>query len=167
MGTSTAKTAGGEQTGGEVETIDLNDPHHMDKAFDIYAHFRERGPVSKVMFTAGVNTERGGAFDFLGKESHFVTHYDEVVSALMDGRLGTDPKRALTEEQLKKIPPVPEETARVARAAFPKGTALLRIRDELGVIYRDDMFASLFPKRGQPATAPRLGLRFPVCRRLV
>ena len=58
-----------------------------------------------------------------------------------------------------EIPPVPEETARVARAAFPKGTPFLRFRDELGVIYRDEMFASLFPKRGQPATAPwRLAL---------
>ena len=34
-----------------------------------------------------------------------------------------------------EIPPVPEETARVARAAFPKGTPFLRLRDELGVIY--------------------------------
>ena len=57
------------------------------------------------------------------------------------------------------IPPVPEETTCVARAAFPKGTPFLRFRDELGVIYRDEMFASLFPKRGQPATAPwRLAL---------
>ena len=58
-----------------------------------------------------------------------------------------------------EIPPVPEETARVARAAFPKGTPFLRLRDELGVIYRDEMFADLFPTRGQPATAPwRLAL---------
>src|SRR3954453_23822483 len=58
-----------------------------------------------------------------------------------------------------EIPPVPEETVRVARAAFPKGAPFLRLRDELGVIYRDEMFASLFPKRGQPATVPwRLAL---------
>jgi hypothetical protein len=30
------------------------------------------------------------------------------------------------------IQPVPEETARVARAAFRKGNPLLRLRDELG-----------------------------------
>src|SRR3954471_973147 len=53
----------------------------------------------------------------------------------------------------RETPPVPEETARVARAAFPKGTPFLRFRDELGVIYRDEMFADLFPTRGQPATA--------------
>lgn len=28
---------------------------------------------------------------------------------------------------------IPEETARVARAAFPKGNLLIRMRDELGV----------------------------------
>jgi transposase len=49
---------------------------------------------------------------------------------------------------------VPEETARVARAAFPKGTLYLQIRDELGTIYEDSHFADLFPKVGQPAEAP-------------
>ena len=33
------------------------------------------------------------------------------------------------------IEPVPEDTARVARAAFRKGTLLMRIRDEIGVMY--------------------------------
>ena len=49
---------------------------------------------------------------------------------------------------------IPEETRRVAHAAFPKGTLGLRIADELGSIYDDDQFASLFPTRGQPATSP-------------
>ena len=31
----------------------------------------------------------------------------------------------------KSIASVPKETARVARAAFPKGNAVLRLRDEL------------------------------------
>ena len=31
------------------------------------------------------------------------------------------------------IGPIPEETDRVARAAFPRGTGYLRLRDELGV----------------------------------
>lgn len=57
------------------------------------------------------------------------------------------------------IPPVPETTATVARAAFPKGTAVLRLRDELGTIYQDELFATLYPERGQPAAAPwRLAL---------
>lgn len=54
---------------------------------------------------------------------------------------------------------IPEETRRVARAAFPKGTLCLRIADELGDLYRDDQFAELFPTRGQPAASPaRLAL---------
>src|SRR5215204_4798272 len=57
------------------------------------------------------------------------------------------------------IQPVPEETARVARAAFRKGNPLLKLRDELGAIFADEDFADLFPKRGQPGLAPwRLAL---------
>jgi hypothetical protein len=35
------------------------------------------------------------------------------------------------------IDPIPDETARVARAAFPKGNPSMRMRDELGVFYQD------------------------------
>src|SRR3712207_797331 len=57
------------------------------------------------------------------------------------------------------IEPVPEETVRIARAAFRKGNALLKLRDELGTIFADADFADLFPKRGQPGLAPwRLAL---------
>jgi transposase len=57
------------------------------------------------------------------------------------------------------LPSVPEETARVTRAAFPHGTAFMQMRDALGSIYRDEQFADLFPSRGQPAEAPwRLAL---------
>jgi transposase len=59
----------------------------------------------------------------------------------------------------KEIPPVPEETRRVARAAFPRGNVYMHIRDELGSIYDDQLFACLFPTRGQPAASPwRLAL---------
>lgn len=55
--------------------------------------------------------------------------------------------------------PIPQETARVARAAYPKGTLCMRMRDVLGRIYTDEQFAALFPKEGQPAEAPwRLAL---------
>jgi transposase len=49
---------------------------------------------------------------------------------------------------------VPEDTARVARAAFPKGNPYLRMHDELGRLYADQDFATLFPVLGQPALAP-------------
>jgi transposase len=58
-----------------------------------------------------------------------------------------------------EIAPVPARTAQVAVAAFPRGCAAMRMRDELGAIYDDQMFASLFPARGQPAYSPwRLAL---------
>lgn len=54
---------------------------------------------------------------------------------------------------------IPEETIRVVRAACPKGTLAIRLRDELGGIYRDEAFAHLFSSRGQPAETPwRLAL---------
>ena len=49
---------------------------------------------------------------------------------------------------------LPEDTARVARAAFPKGNAYLRVHDALGPLYTNPQFAELFPKEGQPAIAP-------------
>jgi transposase len=55
--------------------------------------------------------------------------------------------------------PVPEETARVAHAAFPRGNAWIALRDALGPIYDDASFAPLFARRGRPAEAPwRLAL---------
>src|SRR5437588_13114245 len=57
------------------------------------------------------------------------------------------------------IEPVPEETARVARAAFPKGHPYLTCRDALGTILQDEDFAALFPAWGQPGLPPwRLAL---------
>ncbi len=57
------------------------------------------------------------------------------------------------------IPEVPEETARIARAAFPKGNVYLKMRDELGTFYDDEDFKDLFSTRGQPAFSPwRLAL---------
>jgi transposase len=52
------------------------------------------------------------------------------------------------------IGPVPDATARVARAAFPKGHPYLTLADELGTLFSDDQFATLFASRGQPALAP-------------
>lgn len=57
------------------------------------------------------------------------------------------------------IGPVPEETARLAKAVFPEGSTFIKMRDELGTLYQDEQFAALFPKDGQPALAPwRLAL---------
>ena len=57
------------------------------------------------------------------------------------------------------IPDVPAETVRVVRAVFPKGNLYIWLRDTLGTIYQDELFADLYPERGQPAYTPwRLAL---------
>ena len=57
------------------------------------------------------------------------------------------------------ITPVPTETARVARAAFPKGQPYLTFRDTLGTIFQDEDFTALFPAWGPPGLPPwRLAL---------
>ncbi|MFJ9871348.1 IS1182 family transposase [Streptomyces sp. NPDC101165] len=54
---------------------------------------------------------------------------------------------------------IPEETARVTRAVFPKGCLAMRMRDTLGPVFADAQFEGLFPVRGRPAVSPaRLAL---------
>jgi transposase len=54
---------------------------------------------------------------------------------------------------------VPERTADIARAAFPKGNRYMQMRDTLGTVYTHTAFADLYPALGQPAEAPwRLAL---------
>ena len=49
--------------------------------------------------------------------------------------------------------PVPEETARLAHMVCRPDTLCLLMRDELGEVFQDELFTSLFPRRGQPAEA--------------
>jgi transposase len=54
---------------------------------------------------------------------------------------------------------IPEDTQRIARAAFPHGNVYMEVADHLGTLYQDAQFIPLFPTRGQPAEAPtRLAL---------
>jgi transposase len=54
---------------------------------------------------------------------------------------------------------IPEETVRIARAACPKGTLAMLLRDTLGEVYQDEQFVDLYPAEGQPAYTPwRLAL---------
>jgi hypothetical protein len=46
------------------------------------------------------------------------------------------------------IPEIPAETVRVVRAAFPNGNLYIHLRDTLGTIYQDELFADLYPGRG-------------------
>jgi transposase len=57
------------------------------------------------------------------------------------------------------LAPIPEETVRIARAAFPKGNPYLTLRDHVGLIFHDHDFADLYAHDGQPGLAPwRLAL---------
>src|SRR6516164_898355 len=68
-------------------------------------------------------------------------------------------RRCAMSLRMSPLAPIPVDTARVAHAAFPKGTLCLQIRDTLGPLYEDTQFAALFSPTGQPAAAPaRLAL---------
>jgi len=51
------------------------------------------------------------------------------------------------------LPPVPDDTVRIARAAFRRGNPYVLLRDKLGALFTDADFADLYPKLGQPAYA--------------
>ena len=54
---------------------------------------------------------------------------------------------------------IPEQTVRIAHAAFPKGHPYLTLRDHLGTIFQGEDFATLFPAWGYPGLPPwRLAL---------
>jgi transposase len=54
----------------------------------------------------------------------------------------------------KGLPEVPERTVMVARAAFPKGSLAMRVRDRLAEVFADEPFASAFGVRGAPGLSP-------------
>src|SRR5690349_16547636 len=95
-----------------------------------------------------------------GVDGKRVDTVGEVGWAAAEGYAAAGPPRRRS-AVLKPSPigPVPEGTARVARAAFRKGNPLLKLRDELGGIFADADFADLFPRLGQPGLPPwRLAL---------
>jgi hypothetical protein len=57
--------------------------------------------------------------------------------------------------QLLTVAPVPADTIRVAKDAIPEGNTCMALRDRLGAIFDDALFAPLFPTRGQPADTNR------------
>lgn len=57
------------------------------------------------------------------------------------------------------IESIPNETVRVAQAAFPNGHRYLKLADEIGALFNDASSAGLYSERGQPALPPwRLAL---------
>ena len=107
---------------------------------------------SRPMLLAGIvsrNSSAGSRTDTVGEVAGF------ALASLLEDQL----RGAAMSLRPAEIAPVPATTAQVAAAAFPRGCAAMRRRDELGAIYDDQMVASLFPARGQPAYSPwRLAL---------
>jgi transposase len=56
--------------------------------------------------------------------------------------------------QPRPWPQIPEQTVLVAKAAFPKGSLAMAVRDELGEVFGDEQFAAAFAPRGAPAESP-------------
>jgi transposase len=54
----------------------------------------------------------------------------------------------------RTLPPIPDETLRVARAAFPKGSFALHLCDLFPTLSTDACVRDLYPPQGQPAFAP-------------
>ena len=50
----------------------------------------------------------------------------------------------------ESLPPVPEPTAAMVKAAFPKGNLYVDLRTEFGALYDDNLFDGLYAKRGRP-----------------
>src|SRR4051794_35402403 len=98
------------------------------------------------------NSDTGGEFHL--PPSHGVMRRSGTDGEVPDHRTGLplDPRPMSLRPQPARS--IPDETQRVAQAAFPKGTLCLRIAEELGPLDRDDQFATLFSTRGQPADSP-------------
>ncbi len=49
---------------------------------------------------------------------------------------------------------IPNDTVELVRAVYPEGNEYIRLRDELGEVFRDEQFADLYVAQGQAALAP-------------
>jgi transposase len=58
--------------------------------------------------------------------------------------------------QARGLPEIPEETVRVARSAFPRGSLAMSVRDRLGEVFADQPFMDAFGVRGAPGLSPAL-----------
>ncbi|WP_250284483.1 MULTISPECIES: transposase [unclassified Frankia] len=56
--------------------------------------------------------------------------------------------------QPKGLPEIPAQTVAVARAAFPRGTLAMRLRDRLAEVFVDESFTPAFGRRGAPGLPP-------------
>jgi cytochrome P450 len=110
--------AGANETAeNELVELDFTDPQFMATAYDTYKTLREEGRTAHIRFGGPDGQERRGPF--FGRESLFVTHYDDVVATLLDDRFSVDPRSRLTAEQSAPAPggeDIPEEFRPLARS---------------------------------------------------
>lgn len=94
--------------GRDVTLLDISDPQFMATAYDTYNALRNKERISVVRFAAGDPDANKTAEDkktrnpreeFFNRESFFVTHYDDVVSTLLNDDYVVDPKSLMTPEQ--------------------------------------------------------------------
>src|SRR5215212_5591979 len=102
------KAANEEEHPTEAVELNIGDPDFMANAYDSYADLRARGPVSRVRFGGGAEeavgddrAEQRGIFG--SQETFFVTHYDEVISTLLDHRFAVDPRSTMSPEQVEEL----------------------------------------------------------------
>src|ERR687894_846046 len=107
---NSATTGASHEQTRPTEPVELNigDPHFMADAYDTYADLRARGPVSRVRFGGGAGEAAGDDGEqqrgvFGSQETFFVTHYDEVISTLLDHRFSVDPRSAMSPEQVEEL----------------------------------------------------------------
>jgi cytochrome P450 len=104
----TAVTPEEAMAGREVTLLDISDPQFMATAYETYNGLRNKERLSVVKFAAGnqeankaadEKKQRNPREDFFNRESFFVTHYDDVVSTLLNDNYVVDPKSLMTPEQ--------------------------------------------------------------------
>jgi cytochrome P450 len=104
------ETAEGEGTcpyhHGNPTLLDLADPHFHDTSLEVFAGLRAQCPVARVTFRNSQEEagERSGPFF---QDAYLVTRYDDSNATLLDNRIGVDHRRAMTPEQLAKLPEPP------------------------------------------------------------
>ncbi len=91
---------------GAPALLDLADPHFHDTSLEVFADLRAQCPVARVTFRNGKeeDDQRRGPFF---QDAYLVTRYDDSTATLLDDRIGVDHQRAMTPEQLAKLPEPP------------------------------------------------------------
>jgi cytochrome P450 len=102
--------------------LDRSSPEFLAKAHAVYSDLRALGPVVRapvaVDISAGAHAEgtpERQAHSARGQERFFVTQYDEAVSALLDDRISSDFRTAMTPQQREHLSKaMPEEFRPIA-----------------------------------------------------